>query len=102
MDSCPLCILATGLGLCQKKGLSVCQLCLPGTITTFLAHYFSQHDLFEMGSVVYLQDLELLELLWPQLQLYFSVINMSPNLGPGAGTGTLLLLKVMYPWRQIQ
>lgn len=34
--------------------------------------FFLNHDLFEMGSVVYFQDLELLELLWPQLQFYMS------------------------------
>ena len=38
----------------------------------FALSFFLNHDLFDVGSVVYFQDLELLELLWPQLQFYVS------------------------------
>lgn len=50
--------------------------CLPGSFFLsfffFALSFFLNHDLFDMGSVVYFQDLELLELLWPQLQFYVS------------------------------
>lgn len=65
-----LCILATEL-VCKESYLCVCL--STGAFSFFLLLcfvLFLNHDLFEMGSVVYLQDLELLELLWPQLQFY--------------------------------
>ena len=71
VDSCPLCLLATELGLQRRDYL--CVYLSTGLFLSFFfcaLFFFLNHDLFEMDSVVYFQDLELLELLWPQLQFY--------------------------------